>query len=218
MKRLRFALAKTWRVGVLCSLAFGSPAASLAQAPGWSRGQQSLSIGYDECVGRMSSALGAEGYGKDGNSGGNFVAGTKGVHTAVIICSPGPDAKMLVQIVVASNGDGGGRERQCLQAQMERPGSTSGCGGAQGGGGGGTRWQYRDGGFTDLQVFYGDGTARSEGNPEAKARWRVEGNELVVEWWNGWSNRYPWNPSASELSGVAIGPSGERHSITLTRQ
>lgn len=100
-----------------------------AQAPGWSRGQQNLALTYDDCVRRMPAALQAEGYSRDPNSGGNFVAGTKAVHTAVIICSPAPEAKMLVQIVVASNGDGGGRERQCLQAEMERPGS--GCGRTQ---------------------------------------------------------------------------------------
>ena len=100
-----------------------------AQAPGWSRGQQNLALSYDDCVRRMPAALQAAGYSQDGNSGGNFVAGTKAIHTAVIICSPAPEAKMFVQIVVASNGDGGGRERQCLQAEMERPGS--GCGGGR---------------------------------------------------------------------------------------
>src|SRR5580765_1425767 len=109
---------------LLCAFMICASAhSSLAQAPGWSRGQQNLALGYDECVQRMSVALQAEGYNKDSNSGGNFVAGTKAIHTAVIICSPAPEAKMFVQIVVASNGEGGGRERQCLQAQMERPGS-----------------------------------------------------------------------------------------------
>jgi hypothetical protein len=99
-----------------------------AQAPGWSRGQQSLAISYDECVRRMPAALQAEGYSKDPNSGGNFVAGSKAVHTAVIICGPAPEAKMLVQIVVASNGEGGGRERQQLQAQMDQPSASSQAG------------------------------------------------------------------------------------------
>jgi hypothetical protein len=112
---------------LLCALMICVSAHSaLAQAPGWSRGQQNLALSYDDCVQRMSVALQAEGYSKDSNSGGNFVAGSKAIHTAVIICSPAPEAKMFVQIVVASNGDGGGHERQCLQAQMERPGS--GCG------------------------------------------------------------------------------------------
>src|SRR5713226_6904250 len=80
------------------------------QAPGWSRGQQNLAIGYDECVRRMPAALQAEGYRRDDQPGGNAAVGIKNVHMAVIICSPAPDARMLVQIVVASNGDGGGAE------------------------------------------------------------------------------------------------------------
>jgi hypothetical protein len=107
-------LAGTCLFSLLCGLAFlGTATVSLAPAPGSSRGQQNLAIGYDECVRRMPAALRAEGYSEDANSGGNFVAGTKAVHTAVIICSPAPDARMLVQIVVASNGDGGGRETFC---------------------------------------------------------------------------------------------------------
>jgi hypothetical protein len=43
---------------------------------------------------------------------------------------------MFVQIVVASNGDGGGTERQRLQAQMEGPGVGNNSGGC----GLGTRW------------------------------------------------------------------------------
>ena len=118
---LRIAAAIFLCVLIICASAYSS----FAQAPGWSRGQQNLAISYDECVRRMPAALEAEGYGRDPNSGGNFVAGSKGVHTAVIICSPAPEARMLVQIVVASNGDGGGAERQRLQKQMEQPGSGS---------------------------------------------------------------------------------------------
>ena len=109
---------------ILCGLLLCvSARVSCAQAPGWSRGQQNLGISYDECARRMPAALQAEGYRRDDQPGGNFAVGIKGVHTAVIICSPAPDAKMLVHVVVASNGDGGGSERQRLQAQMERPGS-----------------------------------------------------------------------------------------------
>jgi len=104
----------------------------------------------------MSTALQNEGYTKDGNSGGNFVAGTKAIHTAVIICSPAPESRMLVQIVVASNGDGGGRERQCLQAQMDQPGPSR-CGysggpgpSGQSGCGLGSRWQESEEGWTAL--------------------------------------------------------------------
>ncbi len=138
-------------VVLICALAFGSKgeiisddstrasaivdsAALQASAPGWSRGQQNLAISYDDCVRRMASALQAEGYRRDDQPGGNFAVGIKDPHAAVIICGPAPDNKMLVQIVVASNGDGGGHERQCLQAQMERPGTYNGCGGNNVGG------------------------------------------------------------------------------------
>jgi hypothetical protein len=98
---------------------------AFAQAPGWSRGQQNLAITYDDCLRRAPEALQAESYRIDYDAG-DFAVGIKGVHTAVIICSPAPDAKILVHIVVASNGDGGGVERQRLQAQMDRSGSQPG--------------------------------------------------------------------------------------------
>lgn len=193
-----------------------------ASAPGWSRGQQNLPLGYEECVRRLSPALQAEGYRVD-NASGDFAVGIKDPHTAVVICSPLSASNTLVHIVVASNGDRGGRERQCLQAQMEKPGKYNECGSSSGGGNTfasptGTRWHYQDGNFGDNQVFFDNGTALSEGNRDAKATWKVEGTDLVIRWWNGWSNRYPWNPSSPRLSGVAISPTGEQHSITLTRQ
>jgi hypothetical protein len=142
MGTLVFGPARSSSASALAGLILHSPDLQ-AQAPGWSRGQQNLALGYDECVQRMSVALAAEGYSKDSNSGGNFVAGYKAVHTAVIICSPAPEQKMFVQIVVASNGDGGGSERQRLQAQMDRPGF-----GNSGGCGLGMRWDESEEGWT----------------------------------------------------------------------
>lgn len=112
---------------LLCSLT----EASFAQAPGWSRGQQNLAITYDECVRRAQMALQAEGYRTD-YAAGAFVVGIKNVHTSVIMCNQAPEGKTWVNIVVASNGDGGGNERERLQAQMEQPGSVSSGGGCQG--------------------------------------------------------------------------------------
>ena len=94
----------------------GSPAFAQS-APGWSRGQQSLAISYAECLNRARHAIQNEGYRTDYNAG-NFVVGIKGYHTAVIICDPVTASKMSVQVVVASNGPGGGVERQRLQAEM----------------------------------------------------------------------------------------------------
>lgn len=87
------------------------------RAPGWSRGQQLLAITYDECLGRARSALQAESYRMD-HAAGNFAAGVKEAHTAVIMCNP-VGAKEVVNIVVMSNGGGGGDQRQRLQARME---------------------------------------------------------------------------------------------------
>jgi hypothetical protein len=87
------------------------------RAPGWSRGQQLLAITYDECLGRAKSALQAESYRID-QAAGNFAAGVKEAHTAVIMCNP-VGAKEVVNIVVMSNGGDGGSQRQRLQARME---------------------------------------------------------------------------------------------------
>ena len=87
------------------------------QSPGWSRGQQLLPLQFDECVQKAARSLQGEAYAVD-YAAGAFAVGRKGVHTAVIACNAAPDAKMWVNIFVASNGEGGGTERQRLQAQM----------------------------------------------------------------------------------------------------
>src|SRR5579859_8159666 len=114
-------------VALVMFVAVGIASADPAAAPGWSRGQQTLALKYDECVKRMGSALQALGYRRDDQPGGNFAVGIKNPHMAMIICGPTTDGKMLVQTVVASNGDGGGRERVCLQTEMEKPGSDPSC-------------------------------------------------------------------------------------------
>jgi hypothetical protein len=110
-------------VGILC----GAAATATAGPPGWSRGQQELSISYEECLVRAPAALKAEGF-KIDHEAGDFVVGLKDVHTAVIICSPAPASKMLVHIVVASNGEGGGSEREKLQARMDKPSAPTPAG------------------------------------------------------------------------------------------
>ena len=107
-------------------------ASALAQAPGWSRGQQLLAISYDDCVRRASQSLESAGYRID-HAAGAFAVGQKSVHTAVITCNAGPEGKLWVNVVVASNGEGGGLERQQLQALMEgsRTGGVISKGGGQ---------------------------------------------------------------------------------------
>jgi hypothetical protein len=161
---------------LLCVSAY----ASLAQAPGWSRGQQNLAITYDECMRRAPAALQSEGYRRDDNPGGNFAVGIKDVHTAVIICSPAPDAKMLVHIVVASNGEGGGTARQRLQARMENPGAVTSSDSSY------TTWTWAYGppgqqpevhGSVKL---YANGTIESSSNN--RGTWRREGNQITMTW------------------------------------
>jgi hypothetical protein len=143
-------------------LLVGAPVA-LAQAPGWSRGQQNLAITQDECMRRAPAALLAQGYRIDYNAG-NFAVGIKSIHTAVIICSPAPDSKMLVQIVVASNGEGGGSERQNLQSRMESgvsaPPSPAPRGGGNAGGGG-TLIKWSDYPLTASRGYDKNGTPNS---------------------------------------------------------
>jgi hypothetical protein len=104
-----------WIVFVMvnCALAV----TSFAQSPGWSRGQQVVSLSFEDCVRRAASSLQAEGYQVE-YSAGAFAVGRKDVHTGVIMCNGAPDGQQWVNIVVASNGDGGGTQRQRLQAQM----------------------------------------------------------------------------------------------------
>ncbi len=119
--------------------------------PSMSRGQQSLTIRSDECLRRAALALRAEGYSSGGS--GNFAQGFKGEHGAYIICNDLSNGTTVVNIVVASlAGDAGvpGYERQRLQAQMERPGTT-GAGPAIGSACGlGALWKESEEGWTGV--------------------------------------------------------------------
>jgi len=162
---------------LLCLLA----AISLAQAPGWSRGQQNLAITYDECGRRASLALQAEGYRIDYATGG-FTVGIKDIHTAVITCNTAPENRIWVNVVVASNGGGGGEQRQRLQAQMDRPndGQARGCGL-------GARWRVTDGGWNGIWTRRGnsdvfDAVWNKDGQQfTATLTIRIEGNRVNVK-------------------------------------
>lgn len=108
-----------WVIGTVVALV----ASAQADAPGWSRGQQELPITWEECVKRANGALSAESYRIDQPS--PFAVGVKGQHTALVMCNPSPNGKTWVNIVVASNGEGGGSERQRLQARMEGQAPTA---------------------------------------------------------------------------------------------
>jgi hypothetical protein len=106
-----------------------SASASPAGAQAWSRGLQDLAISADECMLRAGRALQAEGY-AIGTRGDDFIAASKAIHTAIVMCDPGPGGRTWVNIVVVSCGasDGGvpGSERVRLQQQMESTASGGG--------------------------------------------------------------------------------------------
>jgi len=168
--------------GLLWAVAFSVlGTSSFAQAPGWSRGQQLLGITQEECRKRSASALRAEGYRVDYDAGA-FSVGIKSVHTAVLMCNPAPEGKTWVNIVVSSNGDGGGEQRQRLQAQMERSGIVSG-------GGdnpivGVWTWAFAPPGQSPRDQgtvkFTEDGKMSWSGG--SYGTWRRAGNTLVLKW------------------------------------
>jgi len=79
------------------------------------------------------------------------------------------------------------------------------------------KWRYQSGSFTDIHVYGADGAVSVPASPSASATWSIFGNEVVVKWSNGWQNRFTLPVSGGRLSGVALGPGGERQSVTLSR-
>lgn len=104
---------------VMIAVAFAGPV--LAQ-PAMSRGEQLLSINYDECMRRAQAALSAEGY-SGINPGGAFVYAKKGINGVYIMCNVAPESKTWVNIVVATVAEDSnipGAERVKLQGRMEQ--------------------------------------------------------------------------------------------------
>ncbi len=123
---------------VQLALILGNCAVSCLAQPAMSRGQQQLSLNYNECMDRARQALRNVGFTMEG--AGNAAQGWREASGAYIMCNEAPGGGMVVNIVVATiTNDAGvpGALRQCLQAQMERPGTPSTCGntGAPPGGG-----------------------------------------------------------------------------------
>ena len=106
------------------ALLCGWASASLAQ-PAMSRGQQQLSVNYEECMNRARRALQTVGFSVAGS--GNTAQGFKDASGVYIICNEAPKSGVVVNIVVASLSNDAnvpGLIRQQLQTQMERPGSA----------------------------------------------------------------------------------------------
>ncbi|MEK7724398.1 MAG: hypothetical protein AAB336_08635 [Acidobacteriota bacterium] len=102
---------------------------TVSAQPAMSRGEQRLSISYDECISRAERAFTNEGWVNIGK-GGAFVNAFKENNGAYIMCNVAPDNKIWVNIVVASSSQDNsiaGGERVKLQRQMENSGSTASC-------------------------------------------------------------------------------------------
>lgn len=105
---------------------------TFGQNPPISRGVELLAITANECLERGQGALLAEGY--------TFIDrfnlfGKKNIHTAGILCDPGPNGRMLVNIIVATNNTNeslAGIERVNLQRRMQKGSAPSTGGGSSG--------------------------------------------------------------------------------------
>ncbi len=197
---------------LLFALAFFVLASTVSAQPAMSRGEQLLPISYDECMRRAEQSFAREGWVNIGK-GGAFVQAFKENHGAYIMCNGAPENKIWVNVVVASSSPDKnvpGAERVKLQERMGQ--SQSESSGFTG------NWTYQDGSFSDTFIFSANGTVITPNNSSVTARWSVEGNELVLRWSNGWTNRYQLPVNSGRLSGTAYGPNGERNAITLSRQ
>ena len=110
-----------------CGLFLFMAASAVCAQPAVSRGQQILSITYEECLRRAQGAYSAEGWVNIGTSW-NAVNAFKDNHAAYIVCNPDPNGKMAVNVFVASStNDSGvpGYERQKLQGRMDQSASNN---------------------------------------------------------------------------------------------
>ncbi len=174
----------------------------LAQ-PVMSRGQQQISVNYNECLSRAQRALSAVGFTTSG--AGNFAQGFKEASGAYIICNEAPGGGMVVNIVVSTiaNDDGvPGRLRQCLQEQMATPGARSACAGGRCTPAG--TWNWLDG---DRVVINPDGTVRGfhgNGSPSNDGSWvGLGGNRYRLSWRNGgWTDTLTLSADGTTMDGT----------------
>ena len=169
----------------LCGWAYAQPSVS--------RGQQILPISYDDCLRRAQGAFTAEGWVNIGTSG-NAVNGFKSINASYIVCNPAPDAKMAVNIFVASNAtDSGvpGGERQRLQARMASPGSPQAPPSPQGLRTSCWKWDVvmKDGRRAEATlIMTSDGKVRFDRWANT-GTWTAQGSTYFFDWGRGAGNK-----------------------------
>src|SRR6516164_4747261 len=92
-----------------------------AQAPAMSHDAQKIPIGVDECTRAGKRTLEREGY-QVGNSGDNWVSGSRDIHRALIVCHAAPDGTWA-DVIVSSNAQEyavANSELRLLMSRMER--------------------------------------------------------------------------------------------------
>jgi len=98
-----------------------SASPALAASPAVSRGEELLAISFEDCIVRARKAFIDEGWKVSEGDNTSYALGRKGIHTAYITCSPGPDAKTWANVFVASytqDSQVPGAERTRLQLRM----------------------------------------------------------------------------------------------------
>lgn len=103
-----------------CGLGVSLVAATAAAQPAMSRGEQTLPLSYNDCMARARSAFEGHGWVNIG-AGGAFTNAFRGGSGAYILCNEATPGRMIVNIVVATNGGDAGAERQQLQGAMADP-------------------------------------------------------------------------------------------------
>jgi hypothetical protein len=93
----------------------------LAQAPAMSHDAQKIQMSVDECARSGTRTLEREGY-QVGNSGDNWVSGSRDIHRALIVCHAAPDGTWA-DVIVSSNAQEyavANSELRLLMSRMER--------------------------------------------------------------------------------------------------
>jgi hypothetical protein len=79
-------------------------------------------------------------------------------------------------------------------------------------------WVFHDGGYSDNFSLQYDGNVQSSTDPSSTGTWKIEKQELVVRWSNGYVERFQLPAVSGKLSGRNFPPGDARgHPVSLER-